>query len=123
MLKLFRPFAIVIFVFCLSVYASAARAVDKTESRCEILNEQAQQELFKPPRAGLITGRGRVHFHSAPDHGCGDKLFIVPGDRVTIYNPYKDWLYVMYINSKTGEDYMAWIARERVQMDHIAGTN
>lgn len=56
-------------------------------------------------------------FYAAPDSQCMTKrTFIVPGDSVTVYKPYKNWYQVMYINSKTGEDFEGWVEEGRLRL-------
>jgi hypothetical protein len=71
---------------------------------------------FRPPLSATVIGQGRAYFHSAPASQCITKdVFIVPGDSVTVYKPYKNWYQVMYINGKTGEDFEGWVEAGRLK--------
>jgi hypothetical protein len=77
---------------------------------------------FRPPVMATVIGAGRAYFHSAPESECITKrLFIVPGDNVTVYKPYKNWYQVMYVNNKTGEDFEGWIEDRRLRLGGTIG--
>ncbi|CAJ3480502.1 Uncharacterised protein [Burkholderia pseudomallei] len=44
------------------------------------------------------------------------RTFIVSGDAVTVYKPYKRWYQVMYVNNKTGEDVEGWVEEGRLRL-------
>lgn len=92
---------------------------------CRQLNEAASgpDDNFRPPLSATVTGRGRAYLHSAPVSQCMTKrTFIVPGDIVTVYKPYKRWYQVMYVNNKTGEDFEGWVEEDRLRLgDHLGG--
>lgn len=77
---------------------------------------------FRPPLTATVIGDGRAYFHFAPASECITKrLFIIPGDDVTVYKPYKNWYQVMYVNSKTGEDFEGWIEDRRLRLGGTVG--
>ncbi|VVE59289.1 hypothetical protein PAN31117_05243 [Pandoraea anapnoica] len=49
------------------------------------------------------------------------RIFIIPGDGVTVYKPYKNWCQVMYINRKTDEDFEGWIEGRRLRLGGTTG--
>jgi len=93
---------------------------------CQQLGKAAgsPDDNFRPPLAATVIGAGRTYFHSAPASECMTKhIFIIPGDNVTVYKPYKNWYQVMYINSKTGEDFEGWIEDRRLRLGSSEGGN
>lgn len=110
----------VVFILCASVAATYAHAaVD-----CVKLGKTTEgaDDNFRPPVTATVIGAGRAYFHSAPASECEIKgLFIIPGDNVTVYKPYKDWYQIMYINRKTGEDFEAWVEGSRLRLGGTVG--
>jgi hypothetical protein len=103
--------------------ATPASAAPPGESkRCEALHAVANESPgFMPRRGGVVTGTGRAHLHTAPDAGCDSGKFLVPNDRVTLYTPYKEWVQVMFIHPKTGEDTMGWMLGSRLKTTGTMG--
>ncbi|MFS1291656.1 SH3 domain-containing protein [Pseudomonas piscis] len=104
----------------LSLPALAEPAVD-----CAALGEKASREAgdYRPPLGAKVIGTGRLHFHSAPHAACMDKkLFVIPGDGLTVYAATEDgWAQVMYI-AKDGEDYSGWVEEQRLKLGgHYGG--
>lgn len=102
-------------------YAHANDAVN-----CRRLNEATRgpDDNFRPPLSATVTGSGRAYFYSAPAPQCMTKrTFIVPGDTVTVYKPYKRWYLVMYVSNKTGEDPIeGWVEEDRLRLGgHLGG--
>jgi hypothetical protein len=102
-------------------YADAKGPVD-----CRRLNEAVggAGDNFRPPLSATVTGQGRAYFYTAPASQCMTKrTFIVPGDSVTVYKPFKDWYQIMYVSSKPGEDpFEGWIKADRLRLgDHLGG--
>ncbi|PMS38804.1 hypothetical protein B0G57_102441 [Trinickia symbiotica] len=110
-----------ILVFCASfptTYAHAEGSLD-----CQKLNAATSgpDDNFRPPASATVTGSGRAYFYSAPAPQCLTKrTFIVPGDVVTVYKPYKTWYQVMYVN-KSGEDFQGWVEEGRLRLDGQLG--
>ncbi len=99
--------------------AHAQGAVD-----CRHLNDATggPDDNFRPPLAATVIGQGRAYFYSAPASPCMiRRTFIVPGDTVTVYKPYKKWYQVMYVNGKTGEDVEGWIEESRLRLGGSVG--
>lgn len=68
------------------------------------------------------SARGAPIFHSAPDAQCVTRrTFIIPGDSVTVYKPYKGWYQIMYVNGKTGEDFEGWVEAGRLSLGGTLG--
>lgn len=65
---------------------------------------------LSPPLSQVVTGTGRLQFHSAPDSACPMKgVFIIPKDAVIAYAQTRDgWSSVMYLNPRTGNDVSGW---------------
>jgi hypothetical protein len=108
---------IVLLALCASVSATGAQA--KSVADCRRLDAAAggADDNFRPPVSGTIVGSGRAYFHSAPDPQCMTKrVFVVPGDSVTVYKPHGRWFDVMYVSARTGEDVEGWIEQDRVRL-------
>ena len=48
-------------------------------------------------------------------------LRVVRPKRVTVYTPYKEWVQVMFIHPKTGEDTMGWMLDSRLKTTGTMG--
>lgn len=72
---------------------------------------------FSPPLSQVVTGAGRLQFHSAPNGDCAMKgVFIIPKDKVVAYAQSQDgWSSVMYLNPKTGDDVSGWVRSDRLR--------
>ena len=112
----------VVFMLGLSLAATCSQAaVD-----CATLGKTTggPDDNFRPPVTATVIGAGRAYFHSAPASACVTKhLFIVPGNNVTAYKPYKNWYQVMYVNGKTGEDFEGWIEDRRLRLEGTVGAD
>lgn len=111
-----------ILALCLSFTTPCAHA--KGPIDCRKLNEAAggADDNFRPPLSATVVGEGRAYFYSAPAAQCMTKrTFVIPGDTVTVYKPFKAWYQIMYVNSKTGDDPVeGWIEADRLRLgDHL----
>ncbi len=72
---------------------------------------------LSPPLSQVVTGTGRLPFHSAPDSTCPMKgIFIVPKDEVIAYAQTRDgWSSVIYLNPRTGSDVSGWVRSARLK--------
>ncbi|KWU26330.1 SH3 domain-containing protein [Burkholderia cenocepacia] len=72
---------------------------------------------FRPPLSGKVIGVGRLHLHTAPSTQCAQKdIFIIPGDSVKVYEPYRGWYQIMYVNGKSGDDFEGWVDANRIRL-------
>ena len=113
-----------VLALCTSVAMSCACAHES--AACRQLSEAVggPDDNFRPPVSATVIGLGRAYFHSAPAPECLSKrTFIVPGDAVTVYKPYKKWYQVMYTNVKTGRDVEGWIEEGRLRLGGPLGDN
>ena len=80
-----------------------------------------QAPAFSPPLSQVVTGAGRLQFHSAPDGACPMKgIFIIPKDEVIAYAQTRDgWSSVMYLNPRTGNDVSGWVRSARLKTTGI----
>ncbi|WP_454690235.1 hypothetical protein [Achromobacter aloeverae] len=84
------------------------------DAHCEQLNDKLSgpDDNFRPPLSATAEPEApskRVYLRSAPDEQCAaGQPFIVRGDHVVVYKPYKEWMQVMYV-SKSGDDYTGWV--------------
>lgn len=76
-----------------------------------------QAPAFSPPLSQVVTGAGRLQFHSAPSSACPMKgVFIIPKDQVIAYAQTRDgWSSVMYLNPRTGNDVSGWVRSTRLR--------
>ena len=76
-----------------------------------------QAPAFSPPLSQVVTGAGRLQFHSAPDGARPMKgIFIIPKDEVIAYAQTRDgWSSVMYLNPRTGSDVSGWVRSARLR--------
>ena len=114
-------FKIILFILltCLSQISFAA------EATCTKLSKRADSmdDNFRPPLEGKVIGNKKLYFYTAPDLQCKMKgIFVIKGDSLTVYSPYKNWLYVIYI-AKDGEDYMGWVWSKQVKIIGQYGNN
>ena len=78
---------------------------------------------YRPPLEGKVIGNKKLYLYTAPDSQCKMKgIFVIKGDSLTVYNPYKGWLNVLYV-AKDGEDYIGWILSKQVKIIGQYGNN
>jgi len=97
--------------------ASAAAGFD-----CAQLEQKvAQTEVdFRPPLQAEVVGKGRLYFHSAPNAACIRKVYVVPGDALTVYTPHDGWMQVMYVSRK-GTETSGWVTEKRLALGEPYG--
>ncbi|NVZ62003.1 hypothetical protein HX867_07890 [Pseudomonas gingeri] len=110
---------------CLLLSLSPLAGAADAPVDCDALHEKANAEAgsYRPPVEGKVIGKGRAYFHSAPSSACiSKKVFVVPGDSLTVYASTEDgWAQVMYI-AKGGEDFSGWVEENRVELgQHYGG--
>ncbi|ALM82801.1 hypothetical protein [Bordetella sp. N] len=121
-LRHFMKFALLAGIAVGSIAAAPAWA----DARCDQLNEKLSgpDNNFRPPlgaTAEPVAPSKRVYLRSAPDEQCvAGQPFIVKGDHVTVYKPYKEWMQVMYV-SKSGEDYTGWVKETEIKESGTMG--
>lgn len=110
-------------VLCLAaVAAQAVAAAPADGKRCEELHAVANASPgFVPRHGAVVVGTGRARLYTAPDAACDSGKFLIPKDRVTVYTPYKEWVQVMFIHPKTGEDTMGWMSDSRLKTTGTMG--
>jgi len=100
--------------------AGVAAAPAWADAKCDQLNAKLSgpDDNFRPPLSAKAEPKApskRVYLRSAPDEHCAaGQPFIVRGDSVTVYKPYKDWMQVMYV-SKSGDDYTGWVKEDEIK--------
>lgn len=115
--------AVVTLALCASFATSHAHAEVPVECLRLAKATGGPDDNFRPPLSATVTGSKRAYFYSAPASQCIEKrVFVVPGDTVTVYKSYKTWYQVMYVSGKTGEDFEGWVAEGRLRLDgHLGG--
>ncbi|MCS3471478.1 hypothetical protein M2401_005242 [Pseudomonas sp. JUb42] len=102
-------------LLCLCLFSGVSQAAVNCSALAEKISGTVPE--FHPALQGEVIGTGRVHFHLAPDDACANKkIFVVPGDAVTIYSILEDqsWLEVNFV-AKDGEDYTGWVKADRIK--------
>jgi hypothetical protein len=81
--------------------------------------------ILSPPRSNVVTGAGRLQFHSAPNARCPmPAVFVIPKDELIAYAQTNDgWSFVMYSNPKTGNSESGWVRSERLRETGAVGPN
>lgn len=75
-----------------------------------------------PPLAAVVTGSGRLQFHSAPQAGCAMQgVFVIPKDELIAYAQTRGWTSVMYSNPRTGDTVSGWVKSSRLKMTGTVG--
>lgn len=114
---MYKIISFLLFCFCLSANAESPMCIKLSA------NINAVDDNYRPPLYGKVIGNKKLYFYSSPDVQCKmDGVFVIKGDSLTIYKPYKDWLNVMYI-AKDGEDYMGWVSAKQVKVNGQYGKN
>ena len=104
------------------VIGSRLASAQAASPSCGQLDAKAQEAgPFKPPLGAVVIGAGRLSFHSAPDVQCKRSEFVVPGDHVVVYVPYKHWLYVSFMNEKTGSQAEGWLPEAALRITGTMG--
>jgi hypothetical protein len=62
-----------------------------------------------------VAGTGRLQFLSAPSPGCDQVgVFVVPGDKVHGYRHAEPYIFVQYVNPKSGKSVQGWVLSSRL---------
>lgn len=63
----------------------------------------------------VVSGPGRLYFHTAPDERCRLKtVFVVPNDRLEVFADHGGYTEVIYWNSATGAGTAGWVHSARL---------
>jgi hypothetical protein len=85
---------------------------------CEALSREAFRlgSRVDGCRAGrIVTGAGRLPFHTAPIARCKTRdLFVVPGDKLIAYAEHQGFTAVLYLNPSTQREAEGWVASSRL---------
>jgi hypothetical protein len=104
----------------------ASRTAWADSKQCQELADKVSgpDDNFRPPLGATAQPQApskRVYLRSAPLEQCAaGQPFIVRGDNVTVYKPYKGWMQVMYI-AKSGDDYSGWVKETELKMEGTMG--
>lgn len=112
----------VIFLFLLSCLVQTSFAA---EQACTKLSKQTDSvdDNYRPPLEAKVISNKKLYLYAAPDAQCKMKgVFVIKGDSLTVYKPYKKWVNVMYIN-KDGEDYTGWVSSKQIKINGQYGNN
>jgi hypothetical protein len=123
---LFRPYVKTLLLAGAFACSLAPQAAWADAKQCKKLAGQVSgpDDNFRPPLGATAQPQApskRVYLRSAPLEQCAaGQPFIVRGDNVTVYKPYKGWMQVMYI-AKTGDDYSGWVKETELKMEGTMG--
>lgn len=78
---------------------------------------------LSPPLAHVVTGTGRLQFHSSPNARCRiEGVFVVPNDELIAYAQTNDgWSSVTYTNPRTGKNVSGWVRSARLKETGTVG--
>ena len=112
-----RAFAVSPVVACgIAPIVAAARSA---ENRCERLRANLDADrlvVIQGHRSGhVVTGKGRLHFHSAPSGQCRTEVFIVPGDAVDVVEEREGFSRATRVNPDRGDTAGGWLASDRLK--------
>ncbi|MCL1633680.1 hypothetical protein M2650_03345 [Luteimonas sp. SX5] len=108
-------------LLCALALSCAGSVAAAERADCAALAATADGEPdFRPPLQAKVTGKGRLHFHNAPSAACRQKIFVIPGDALTVYKPYQGWVQVMYV-SRAGKDFTGWVEEKRLAIEGAYG--
>jgi hypothetical protein len=63
----------------------------------------------------VVSGPGRLYFHTAPDERCRMKnVFVVPNDRLEVFADHDGYTEVIYWNPATGSGTAGWVPSARL---------
>jgi hypothetical protein len=95
------------------LFSSAAIA---ETNYCNGLNEETiNLGSTHRPYIAEVTGSDRLYFFTAPYAQCENKkVFIVPGDQVTLHKEYEGYSQISY--SSKSNDYSAWVKSDRLKI-------
>lgn len=101
------------------VSAPAASAADCTEPK----TGTRDVPIISPPLANVVTGTGRLQFHSAPNAQCVmSGVFVIPKDVLISYAETSDgWTSVMYTNPRTNDVVNGWVKSARLKQTGTVG--
>jgi hypothetical protein len=112
-----RTFVVFLVVVCgIAPIIAAARSA---ENRCEHLQSNLDSDrlvVIQGYMSGhVVTGKGRLHFHSAPSGQCRTEVFVIPGDAVDVIEEYEGFSHATYVNPKTGDTADGWVESDRLK--------
>ena len=94
-------------------------AAQSAENRCERLRANLDADrlvVIQGHRSGrVVTGTGRLHFHSAPSRQCRTEVFIVPGDTVDAVEEYEGFSRATFVNPDSGDTAGGWLESDRLK--------
>ncbi len=101
-----------------AILLSSALTIQSAHAACtEPQAGSDRAPALSPPLSQVVTGSGRLQFHSAPDGACPMKgVFIIPKDAVIAHTQTRDgWSSVMYLDLRTGNDVSGWVRSARLK--------
>ena len=112
-----RTFVVFLVVVCgIAPIIAAARSA---ENRCERLQSNLDVDrlvVIQGHMSGrVVTGKGRLYFHSAPSGQCRTEVFIVPGDAVDVVEEREGFSRATRVNPASGDTAGGWLASDRLK--------
>ncbi len=85
-----------------------------------LLAREQQVAVAEWQAARRVAGKGRLHFHSAPQRDCKLRdTFVIGGDKLQALNEYATFTEVQFVHPRTGRVTQGWVDSGRLQ-DTIA---
>jgi hypothetical protein len=98
--------------------ACASLACADANQICATAYETARQDkiVVTTSQTGrIVSGHGRLFFHSAPDDHCRLKdVFVIPHDRLEVFADHGGYTEVIYWNPVTGSGTAGWVPSARL---------
>jgi hypothetical protein len=96
---------------------AAVRAEAGPDCGQQLVEARAQQVAVAEWQAARrVTGKARLHFHSAPEPACKLRdAFVIGGDRVQALNEYATYTEVQYVHPRTGRVTQGWVDSGRLE--------
>lgn len=103
-------------LFTALALATLAASAGAADSRCDKASAAAEEKAaqYVPRLAMKVKGKGRLHFHAAPEAACElADTFVIPGDKLIAYSEIDGWTSVMFTTAD-GDSVTGWVRRERL---------
>jgi hypothetical protein len=90
----------------------------RTSSECAVTDNATKvgsSSIAPSHRAYKVIAKGRLQFLSAPDLGCEQTgFFVIAGDSVIAEKRFGAYMFVHYVNPKSGKSAQGWVLSNRL---------
>ncbi len=105
----------------LLAFSAISSAAEVGQEKCLHLGKQAEVGPLHPPLSGVVVASGRSYFYSAPDVRCRGTDFVVKGNNLVIYVPYKKWFQAYYVGPDSPLIVGGWLLQSSVRVTGTEG--